>query len=505
MPVDPRAPVIVGVGQTQQRCEDATLADEPIALLARAARLAHDDSGARRSLLERADTIAVPDILSWQYPDPGATLAGLVGATPSTTVTTTVGGNSPQMLVNRLAAGIARGEHDIVVIGGAECVYTRWRARRAEPKVWLQWPEHEGPRCAEIWGDDRPGSSAYEMAHMALAPTQIYPLFESAIRCEAGASVEQHLARVGALWSSLSAVAAENPLAWSRTRYSPDEITTPTADNRLVTAPYTKRMCANIDVDQAAAFILCSYATATAHGVPDDRMVFPQSGADAHDHYFFTERETLTRSPAITATARAALDAAGAGVDDVARFDLYSCFPCAVEIALDALGLGGPGSGDERPVSVTGGLGFAGGPGNNYVTHSIAAMVDACRRDPGSLGLVTALGWYVTKHSVGLYSTTPPEAFTAVDPAAVQPAIDALPARVPAGAYEGEATLEASAVVMDRDGSPNLAILSSITPDGRRALANTRDPDTMTSMIAEAWEGRHVKLTTDGDLNSLAI
>ena len=73
-----------------------------------------------------------------------------------------------------------------------------------------------------------------------------------------------------------------------------------------------------------------------------------------------------------------------------------------------ALGLGGPLGGDDRPLTVTGGLGFAGGPANNYPTHAIAAMVDACRQDPGSIGMVSALGWYATKHSVGLYSTDAP-------------------------------------------------------------------------------------------------
>jgi acetyl-CoA C-acetyltransferase len=238
--------------------------------------------------------------------------------------------------------------------------------------------------------------------------------------------------------------------------------------------------------------------------VPDDRLVFPLAGADAHDHFFFSERESLAASPGIAAAGRAALEAAGIGVDDVARFDLYSCFPSAVEIALDALGLPGPDRGDPRPLTVTGGLAFAGGPANNYPTHAIAAMVDACRRDPGSVGMVSALGWYVTKHSIGVYSTTPPEnGFELVDPARVQEQVDALPGRQTAGAYEGSATVEATAVVVERDGTPSVAIVSTLTPDGRRALANTRDQDAMQDMTEKAWEGRTVKLRTDGTVNTV--
>jgi acetyl-CoA C-acetyltransferase len=410
------------------------------------------------------------------------------------------------MMVNRLAAGIANGDHDIVVLGGAECVFTRWRARRAEPKVWLDWTQPGDAPCANVWGDDRPGSSQYEMAHLALAPTQIYPLFETALRGAAGRGIAEHQQHVAELWAGFAAVAAENRHAWSRTPYTAAEIATPSPTNRMVTVPYTKLMCANIDVDQAAALVLCSYDTARTAGIPDDRMVFPRSGASAHDHYFFTERASLAEAPAIGIAARAALSAAGAGIDDVARFDLYSCFPAAVELALHSLGIAGPTAGDARPLTVTGGLGFAGGPGNNYSTHAIAAMVNACRHDPGSIALVTALGWYATKHAVGIYSTEPPpDGFVAVDPAVTQATVDALPRREPAGIVDGPAVVEATSVVIERDGSPSLALITALTSDGRRALANTRNEASMRSMCEEPWEGTTVQLRNDGDSNSLAV
>jgi len=501
--VDPRTPVIVGVGQASQRPTDPTDAVEPIDLLAVAAREAEGDASARASLLARLDTVAVASMISWRYPDPGALLARRVDATPRATVTTTVGGNSPQMLVNELAPAIARGDADVVLIGGAECVYTRWRARR-EPRAWLEWTKADDPPCPSVLGDDRPGSSAYEMTHMALAPTQVYPLFETALRAVAGHGIEEHQAHVAELWAGFAAVAAHNPHAWSRVAYTADEIRTPSADNRVVAFPYPKRMCANIDVDQAAAVLLCSYETATAAGVPEDRLVFPLAGAGAHDHYFFTERWSLAESPATAEVGRAVLGAAGIGIDDVARFDLYSCFPSAVQMAMGALGLAGPARGDERPLTVTGGLAFAGGPGNNYPSHAIAAMVHACRADPGSIGLVTALGWYVTKHSAGLYSTTPSDhGFTRVDKTMTQAAVDALPSREPAGAYRGAAEVEATAVIFDRDGSPNVAIVAALTAEGRRALAVCHEADTMRAMTTEPWEGRTVTLATDGITNTL--
>ncbi len=232
----------------------------------------------------------------------------------------------------------------------------------------------------------------------------------------------------------------------------------------MIVFPYPKRMCANIDVDQGAALLLCSYEAARAAGVADDRMVFLHAGADAHDHWFVTERDSLTRSPAIAAVVGAALETAGVGLDDIARFDLYSCFPAAVEVALRSTGLRGPAGGDPRPLTVTGGLGFAGGPVNNYPTHAIARMVELLRADPGSFGCTTALGWYLTKHSCGVWSTTPPASgFRRVDPARTQATLDALPRREVAGLVDESVTIEATAVAVERDGAPSLAIVAART------------------------------------------
>jgi acetyl-CoA C-acetyltransferase len=502
--IDPRTPVIVGVGQVQQRSDDLEAVREPIDLLADAARLADADAAGRRSVLDGLDTIAVAQMVSWTYPDPGDLLGRRLGSPDvRRTVTTTTGGNSPQMLVNVLAADVAAGRCDAVLVGGAECVHSRWRARR-EPKVWLDWTEDDAVPCAEVLGDDRPGSSAYELTHLADAPTTVYPLLETALRADAGRDVESHQRVVSDLWSTFAAVAADNPAAWSRDAWSPEQIRTITPENRMVTFPYPKRMCANIDVDQAAALLVCSYERAMTLGVAEDRLVFPLAGADAHDHYYFSTRDRLATAPAIGIAAHAALDACGRGVDDVARFDLYSCFPAAVELSMGSLGLVGPAGGDARPLTVTGGLGFAGGPANNYPTHAIARMVEACRRDPGSAGLVHALGWYATKHSVGVYATTPSDTgFARVDPRITQGAVDALPARQVAGAYEGDATIEATSVVFDRDGTPTVAIIALLTADGRRVLANTRAADVMTSMTAEPWEGRAARTISDGTVNTL--
>src|SRR5205814_519899 len=213
-----------------------------------------------------------------------------------------------------------------------------------------------------------------------LAPPVVYPLFENALRGAAGETIDEHDAQVAGLWSRFSAVAATNRWAWSPVARTPEDLRRSGPDNRMVAFPYPKLLNANMQTDQAAAIIMCSLTVARAAGVPDDRMVFPLAGADAHDHWYVSSRRDLHSSPAIGAAGRAVFGAAGIGPGDVAHVDLYSCFPAAVQIGAAELGFP-----LERSLTVTGGLTFGGGPGNNYVTHSIAAMVDELRRGPGAV------------------------------------------------------------------------------------------------------------------------
>ena len=498
---DPRSPVVVGVGQVSQRVPAAE-ARAPIDLLTDAARLADKDAESTQSLLERVDVIGVAAIGSWRYADPGAFLGRRLGIEPRATLVTTVGGNSPQLLCNELGARIQRGELEVALVGGAESMHTRWRARR-EPRVELTWETGDDEPCEWVIGDTRPGSSDYEMAHSAIAPPLVYPLFETALRAANGRTVDQHQRHVSELWSHFAAVAAGNPDAWLRQAFTPEEIRTVSPDNRMVCFPYPKRMCANIDVDQGAALLLCSLEAARAAGVPDERMVFLHAAAEVHDHYFFTERWSLADSPAIGTAVGDALAAAAIGADDVARFDLYSCFPSAVEVAMRAIGIADD---DPRPLTVTGGLGFAGGPVNNYPTHAIARMVHELRADPTSFGCTTALGWYITKHASAVWSALPPErGFRRVDPATSQARVDALPRREPAGLLDDEVTIEATSVNFERDGSRVLGIVSALTDSGGRALANTRDADLLAALTAETHEGRRAHVTNDGVTNTLRL
>jgi acetyl-CoA C-acetyltransferase len=492
MALDPRTPVIVGVGQTLRRLHDAAGAGEPVDMMVDALRVAADDSGAGSVLLERADSVRVIEVLSWRYPNPAVLIAERVGASPRQLVKSTTGGNSPQMVLNDTAAAIQRGEVDVALIAGAEAMNTRFMSRRT--KTWLEWtaqPEDTPPPV--LIGRDDAGTNDVEMASSMVMPTQVYPIFENALRAAADESVDEHQEKVARLWARFSEVGAANPHAWTPVARSADEIRTVTPDNRMIGFPYPKYMNSNLSTDQAAAVVVCSVEAARGLGVPEDRWVFPWAGADAHDHWWVSERADLHSSPAIAACGRTVFELAGRGVDDVAHVDLYSCFPSAVQISAAELGLS-----LDRPLTVTGGLCFAGGPGNNYVTHSIASMVDTLRADPGSLGLVTALGWYVTKHSMGLYSTEPPPGpYRSASP---QAEVDALPRRDYTADYDGPVTVESFTVMHERDNSPSLGIVACLLPDGRRAWANVRDAAALTSLMADDPIGTKAHRLADGTL-----
>jgi acetyl-CoA C-acetyltransferase len=495
MALDPRTPVLVGVGQWSNRVDRGEPAVEPVDMMAEALRRAAADSGATADPLTGADAIRVVSVFSRRYRNAARLVAERIGASPRDEAISPIGGNEPQALVSQACLDIAAGDADTVLICGAEA----WRTRSATPPDELHWTtQDESVPAARSTAPEAELNHPAEIARQILMPTQVYPLFEQALRHAAGRSVDDHLVHVSELWAGFAAVAADNPHAWIRSGMTAAEIRTPSERNRWVCWPYTKVMNANNAVEQSAALVLTSVERATALGVPRDRWVFPLAGAQAHDTYAVSHRPDLASSGAIRLASRELFSLAGRGVDDVAHVDLYSCFPSAVQIGAAEIGLR-----LDRPLTVTGGLSFAGGPWNNYVTHSIATMAEVLRGDPGALGLVSANGGFVTKHALGLYSTEPPTGgFRWAD---VQPAVDELPRREVCETVDdtvgGTATVESWVVQHGRDGEPERVIASCLLDDGRRTWATSTDDATVAEMRSGAEQiGRAVKIDAAGTL-----
>ena len=534
MRIDPSTPVVVGVGQVTNRPGtegDGTLADrpEPVTLMAAAVHAAAEDcdgvapggaAPAGRRLLGQVGSLRATDPLSWRYADVGALLADTLGLAPAEVLVATTGGNSPQALVNATALAIGRGEVDVALVVSGDCHWTQAAARRHPDRPLLPWTVQAADTAPpQRFGSDLAGTTQAEERRGLDVPTTIFPLFENALRARDERSLPDHLARIGGLWARASEVAEGNPYAWLRQARTAQELTTPDEGNRMVTYPYTKLLTANLQVDQGAAVLLCSAAAADAAGVPRDRWVFPLAGADAEDHWFLSHRADFHSSPAIRLTGRAALGLAGAGIDDVAHIDLYSCFPSAVQIAAEELGidLGQPGA-PGREWTVTGGLTFAGGPGSGYGTHALATVVGRLRADPSSLALTTGLGWFLSKHSIGIYGTEPgrPQAPVAAalaeDGAEVQEAagfawagpqaaVSAQPQCATDAGAAGEAVVETYAVTFARTGEPARAVVACRTPEGRRTWAQTTEADQLELLVTEEGCGRLATLDGEGGVD----
>jgi acetyl-CoA C-acetyltransferase len=271
----------------------------------------------------------------------------------------------------------------------------------------------------------------------------------------------------------------------------------------MISFPYPKRMNAIMEVDQAAGVIMTGSHTARELGIPEDRWVYLWGCGDANDKWFVSDRVNLHSSPAIRAATGRALEMAGLAVDEIDMFDLYSCFPAAVQLATGELGLT---LDDPRPLTVTGGLPYAGGPGNNYVMHSVATAVARLRENPSARALVTGLGMSATKHSAGVYSAgrPPNEGWQRTDPQTDQAALEKMESPPSVERAEGPASVESYTVQFNREGEPEQGIVIGRLGDGEkpgaRFIANTPpDADLMWAMTREEFIGASGHVSRDAE------
>ncbi|MEY4633379.1 MAG: hypothetical protein RLZ18_751 [Actinomycetota bacterium] len=491
MAIDPRTPVLIGTGQVVQRAEGIDDARDAVALMGEAITLAAADAGL--SSVPNPDAIRVVSLLSWKYGNPAALIAEDLGLSPRETGLSAMGGNTPQTLVNKASREILAGEADLIILTGGEV--TRTRARYAKAGKEPQW--RTSSKEATLVSEDLVMNMPEERERKIVMPIQIYPLFETALRAQAGHTIDEHQKHISELWSRFSQVAAKNPYAWNQKAYTPEEIRTASPTNRMVGFPYPKLMNSNNDVDMSAALILCSAEKAEALGVPRDRWIFPQSGSDAHEHPFISNRNHFYDTPAIELAGRRVLELAGLTINDIDIVDLYSCFPSAVQLGAKSLGLD-----INSQLTRTGGLPFAGGPWNNYVMHAIATVTRELRDGVGKTGLVWGNGGYTTKHAFGVYSTEPPKnGFTYDYP---QDQIDALPSRqlasMPDAAAAGDTTIEGYSVMHNREGGIERIIATCILDDGRRAWGDSTSEDLGRDMCVNEWVGKRVRLDASGTL-----
>ncbi len=469
-PPPDRIPVIVGIGEITDRLTEITDGLEPLALLVEALKRAEADSGTK--LLGEIDSLDVVNFLSWRYREPEKLLSSRLGIQPKHAYYGPVGGESPIRYLHEAAQRIARGECRVAAACGAEAQSTATRAERAG--VTLPWT----PFAHDVEGPKRGAAFQKPMAVKlgVFRPVSVYPFYEAATSAHWGQTPREAMAESGTLWSAYSLTASENPNAWLKRRFTPEEITTPSPDNRLIAWPYTKLMVANPTVNMGGALLLTNLAKARAAGIPEHRLIYLVGGASAEEPRDYLERDQFVESHAQNAVLRAAMDLAGGHAEAFDAIELYSCFPCVPKMARRTLGLGA----DVMP-TVTGGLTFFGAPLNTYMTHAACAMVRKLRGG-ARLGLLYGQGGFVTKHHALIVSRQAPSEPLAQD-ASVQHEADRHRGPVPPFVTDasGRATVESFTALYGRNNEIEHGVVMLRTRDNTRALARVpaQDPQTL--------------------------
>ena len=463
---DDRIPVLVGVGEIVDRPKEIPAGLEPLALLVEALKRSEADSGGK--LLGEIESLDIVNFLSWRYRDPQIQLSGRLGIKPKHAYYGPVGGESPIRYRHEAAQRIARGECSVAEVCGAEAQSTATKGERAG--VELPWTPfaHDVP-------EPKRGAAFQKPIAVKLGvfrPITVYPFYEAATSAHWGQTPREAMAESGQLWSTYSSVAAQNPNAWLKRRFTPDEITTPAPDNRLIAWPYTKLMVANPTVNMGGAVLMTSLAKARAAGVAEDRLIHVWGGASAEEPRDYLVRDRFFESHAQNAVLRTAMELGGGDGRAFDAVELYSCFPCVPKMARRTLGLGA----DVQP-TVTGGLTFFGAPLNTYMTHAACAMVRKLRSG-ASLGLLYGQGGFVTKHHALVLSRQPPRTALAQD-TSVQAEADRHRGVVPEFVTEasGKGKVESFTVIYGRNNEIEHGVVMLRTPNDTRALARVPAQD----------------------------
>ena len=496
-------PIIVGGGQyTQHLAPDAQPPFEsPMDLASAAARAALADAGIPDHAKD-LDTIAVIRLFSdspgaWHCPfggsnNPPESVAQRIGASPNHRLYSNTGGNQPLVVLREMLQGIARGEKNLVLLTGAEAIASERFAQR-------NGLEDDWSEAFDVPMDSReyPGRFACkeELASGMFLPVHYYALIENRQAHQLGHDPAQHRRYMAEMLAPFSKVAAANPYAQiAQVRSVEDLVNTGANKNYLISLPYSRLLVAQDAVNQGAAVIATSVGRARELGIDPSHWIFVQGYAEGAETYL-SGRADPARSEVMRKVLTNTLARAETSASDMDLIDIYSCFPCAVEAACDALNLPRDGS---RPPTVTGGLPFFGGPGNNYSMHALAEMTVRLRGGT-ERALVTANGGVLHKHAAMVLANAPAADGVAPMDWADDDEAPVLDAEDPAVAMSADPTgghILTYTVIKNRKGA-DTAVVMGETETGERFVAYSEDPAVSDPMESESPIGRAVTLERD--------
>jgi acetyl-CoA C-acetyltransferase len=502
------APVIVGVGQFVERLDDPAYRGlSPVELAAEAGRAAIADAGGDGTLAARIAIVGAIRTFEDSVPS-GApfgkadkyplAVASRLGISPQKAILEKAGGNTPLTLLLDVAERLRAGDGTAALIVGSEAISTvRHLIRAGEMRDWSESSDGE----IENHGRGLEGMiTQYNARHGAAKAPPGYALLEHARRARLGLTRAQYVAEMGRLFAPFTRVAAANPYASAAVNeMTADELIAVGERNRLIADPYPLKLVSRDQVNQGAAILVMTLGAARAAGIAEDRLIFIHGAALAQERGILA-RPDLGASLAAELTLVSALADAGKSVADMAHFDFYSCFPIAVfAAAIDALGLDPD---DPRGLTVTGGLPYFGGPGNNYSMHAMAEMAQRLRARPGIFGLVGVNGGILTKYGAVVLSTSPAP-WKGARQDALQAQIDAQPMPRIAHTAEGKGTV-LTYTVIHKSGLPETGLVVGRLDSGERFLANAVDAETLKGLVDDDPIGRTLFATSTPQGNRFA-
>ena len=481
-------PIIVGVGQVVDHWDgrDPSQAPSPICLATESIERALADTG-NSDLQNDMDILAVvrsfTDSLRSSFDPFGkaanfpAAIAQAAEIKPQQIIYSPAGGEQPQSLVKELSQAIANGDIRTAMIVGSEANAALKTALKRSVK--LDWASDVSAEIQDR-GPQTDFISAYEIANGMGLPPQTYAAMEEALRARLDMTKSEYLDYMGGICSALSKTAGQNCFAQFPQAMSKEFLAEPSKKNFPISDPYLKWHVAQDAVNQASALVLTSVEYAQELGIPEDRWIYLHGYSDVKDR-LVSERPDLSRSMALELALTSAIDRAGISAQDITYQDIYSCFPIVVHLAAEVLGL--DPTRDE--MTVTGGLPFFGGAGNNYSTHGIASLVEKLRHNREAYGLILANGGYISKLAAGVYSAITPRNWTDYSKDSMQHQINA---QVEFSLLEQdcEAEIEAYTVRHNRHGCNHAylfarnaegRIMASVEPDHRATMQALHDAD----------------------------
>jgi acetyl-CoA C-acetyltransferase len=481
-----KLPCIVGIAQHTWR-EESGDAPHPFQQNLEVAHNAVADCG-NPAIIDLIDELDVVRSLSWHYDDfPGA-LAATLGLKNGERRLSGMSGTGPQRFISDAAEKILKGERRAVLVTGAEALATRRRAKKSGRS--LDWPKAQSKQEYPFEDPAHPS----EISHQIHQAYTTFAILDSARRAHLGLTPEENRQQEAAMMAGLSQRAVDNPLAWFRKAHTAESLYNMTDNDRMVSSPFSKNTMAFMDVDMAAALLITSHELADELEIPAQKRIYLHGWGYAKAPPYIAQRAELFDSPAMRSACDQAFAMAGKQMADIDFLDIYSCFASNVNFTRDVLGIADD---DPRPLTVTGGLPYFGGPGNNYTTHSIAAMVERLRENSGSSGLVTAVGMHMTNHSFAIYCSEPKELNVVA-----QPGLDSEIKEIIAE-VNGPAVIMGYTVMHTRDDRYALAVCE--LESGARCYARCNDLETVNAMEEEEWVGREVRLCCENGVNIISL